>query len=292
MRYNKSQLLALLRLHADTEQPSPMHSEDEMETMPAPSTRRGLASNQVRIMHGAMSMHDVRVVECMTPVERISMLDVDNTKLGLSTLAHLVYLGHSRIPVYKGDRNHIVGVLLTKKLIALSPDDERPVSTMSLRAPLFVHRMTTLSQVMRAMKASKSHMAIVVSHPAHMAAEARGGPPCQHGVVLGCITLLDVVQRLVDERLDDEDTPARPIVKRTSVRDTVTEDGRISILAAGRLRAWVARARQRHVGDQAAAASELLYSTSGAEDTLAPAETSSDYVRLGGEDEETGVVFA
>jgi len=82
------------------------------------------------------------------------------------------------------------------------------------------------------------HMAIVCTNPVDMTVEAKGGPVCEHGQVLGCITLLDVVQRLVDERLDDEDSP------RHSIRN---DESKISVLAAGRLRAWAQRAKARRL---------------------------------------------
>jgi metal transporter CNNM len=254
-RYNKSQLLALLRLHTDDALASPAvgvgpwEEDDDGRGRALDAPARGLARNEVRMMQGAMAMHHVTARDCMTAAEDMFMLDGAATKLDMGIMAQIVYQGRSRIPVFRGSRDHIVGVLLTKKLTAVSPDDARALSSMSLRQPLFVSPETTLSQILREMRLSKSHMAIVCNRPADMARAAKSAGPFSDAFrVYGCITLLDLVQRLVDERLDDEDhhSPRRGAASVPSPA-TAADEARISVLAAGRLRAWAQRAKARRL---------------------------------------------
>jgi len=57
----------------------------------------------------------------MTVLKRVYMLSVE-TVLDFDTLAEVFRTGHSRIPVYEGARDNVVGLMFTKDLILLSPE--------------------------------------------------------------------------------------------------------------------------------------------------------------------------
>ena len=94
-------------------------------------------------------MRDKTVVDAMTPLESVYMLDFNgvidrnamqevciNASLGIrfhTTHAppfQLLHRGHSRVPVCDGSNDKIVGMLLVKKLIQLDPDDCTPITSL------------------------------------------------------------------------------------------------------------------------------------------------------------------
>ena len=64
--------------------------------------------------------------EVMTPLENVFMLSADE-KLSFEIIAKIFKTGYSRIPVYEVDMNNIIGLLFTKDLIFIDPEDETPI---------------------------------------------------------------------------------------------------------------------------------------------------------------------
>ena len=74
----------------------------------------------------------------MIPMERVHMLSTDQV-LDSATISTIDQIGHSRLPVFKGcDRNQIVGYLLVKKLITVSPEKEIPLTSIELNDNVIV----------------------------------------------------------------------------------------------------------------------------------------------------------
>ena len=309
-RYSKAQLLALLRLHMMREgdgysPPLRWGSSNDLENtamfataggtrgMSATGTnssqkKRSLYQNEVKMMKGAMALRGTRARDVMTPIEDVFMLE-DTEKLDLRTMAHIVEKGHSRIPIYgNGDRNDIRGILLTKKLTALSPEEAREVKSIVLRPPTFVHVDDTLSNVLKTLKSSRSHLAIVTNNPREMCKrfdyrgvwKGNATPADQHQVktngtdnghdanvlfseplppkpairppmVFGVVTLLDIIQQLVDDKLAEEDQYIPPsladsVLINPSARWSFIDDKPIAVeprVEVGRLSAWAARSK-------------------------------------------------
>ena len=70
-------------------------------------------------------MKEKSLREIMTPMQDVHAFSVERC-MDHRTMAEMVHVGHSRIPVYAGEhKSNICGLLLVKRLIALSPDDAR-----------------------------------------------------------------------------------------------------------------------------------------------------------------------
>lgn len=78
-------------------------------------------ADDIAILSGALNFRSMTVNEVMSI--DIFMLSIDDV-LNFNTMAKIFKAGHSRIPVYEDDRNHIVGILLAKDLIFIDPDDD------------------------------------------------------------------------------------------------------------------------------------------------------------------------
>ncbi|XP_044177902.1 DUF21 domain-containing protein At4g33700-like isoform X2 [Acropora millepora] len=85
-----------------------------------------LRDDEVLIIQGALEMRNKTVEDDYTPLDSVYMLDI-NRKLDKVTMKEISEKGHSRVPVYDGDRENIVGLLFVKSLIMVDPDDDTPI---------------------------------------------------------------------------------------------------------------------------------------------------------------------
>ena len=100
--------------------------------------------------------------------------------------------GFSRIPVFEGDRDHVVGIFYTKGLITNppSPAEKEGFLAKRMRPPAFVPESKKISEILKLCQEEQIHMAIVVN---------------EFGGTEGLVTLEDVVEELLGEIRDEFD---------------------------------------------------------------------------------------
>lgn len=99
--------------------------------------------------------------------------------------------------MYRGSPHNVCGILLVKKLIVLSPDDERKISSLGLRYPLPVSPDTPLLELLNLFQRGLSHLALVTDQPELVAECMRTGadiPPDVH--MDGIVTLEDILENV------------------------------------------------------------------------------------------------
>ncbi|KAJ3146104.1 hypothetical protein HDU89_006670 [Geranomyces variabilis] len=169
MMYKKSQLKELVGLHAAE------HGGD-------------LTHDEITILQGTLNVHQKKVQEVMTPIERVFMLP-STAKLDRATMQEILRLGHSRIPVYSGSKSNILGILLVKTLILLDPEAATPVDQVRLitKVPK-ASTDTNLFHMLNIFQEGASHLATV------------------HDKVdlIGIITIEDVIEEIIQEEIVDE----------------------------------------------------------------------------------------
>lgn len=128
-----------------------------------------------------------RVSEIMTPRERIFALDVDTPADHL--IAEVAHGHYSRVPVYRGNPNNIVGVLRAKELVARRLESTPPPRLQRLiREPYFVPPGKTLGELFDEMRRLRLQIAFVVD---------------EYGRLLGLVTLEDLLEELFGEMRDE-----------------------------------------------------------------------------------------
>ena len=158
----------------------------------------GLASGSIKSMeheliHRVFSFSDAQVGRLMTPRPDIVSLPLsapyDRVLTTLSTN------GYSRLPVYQGRHDEIVGILLSKDLLRFKggPNPTPRQIRDLLQPPLFVPKTKNADDLLRELKQKQLHMAIVVD---------------EHGTVAGLVTLDDLLVELVGADLDEDDDSA------------------------------------------------------------------------------------
>jgi metal transporter CNNM len=96
----------------------------------------------------------LQVKAVMTQKEKVYMLSAD-ARLSFKTISEIFKTGFSRIPVYGSSRDDIVGILMTKDLIFIDPEDETPVKN-------FVQIFGRSLQVMDSVSASLFYIVYTV----------------------------------------------------------------------------------------------------------------------------------
>lgn len=150
-----------------------------------------LTHDETMIIKGAMDLREKKVVEVLTPLENTFMLPSD-AKLDQQTMMSILASGHSRIPVYQsGMRHNLLGFVIVKEMLLISPEQETPLLHMRLRTLPKLPGDAPLYDVLNIFQTGKSHMAQVTGW---------GNCSC----TLGIVTLEDVLEELLQEEIVDE----------------------------------------------------------------------------------------
>ena len=208
-RMRRSELKSLIRLQANQQQGSgganvAVSPTSDVEAAEWEHSHGHLSIDEMNLLHGALELKDKTIRDAMVQLDDVFMLSLD-TVLDLDQLARLVHQGHSRIPVFDGDRQNVRGVLLVKRLIVLNPEDKRPLRSIAFRWPLICSPDLGLLALLNSFQDGRSHMAIVCDKPAVMMAALRAEIPVPDDCrVMGIITIEDVFELLLKEEIMDE----------------------------------------------------------------------------------------
>lgn len=170
--------------------PGPDSRDELIETL-ADAEHRELIPPESRVMlEGVIRMADMSAGDVMVAAPRMDVLDIESP---YDELLHVVIdTRHSRFPVYEGQRDNIIGILMAKDLLKLQRAPELNLRTL-LRPAVFVPESKGLNELLRDFRANRNHLALVVD---------------EFGNTAGLITIEDVLEEIVGEiedEFDDED---------------------------------------------------------------------------------------
>ncbi len=180
-------------------------SESKFRTLIDEGEKSGeVDRSESRLIHNIFELTDKSAHEAMTPVNDVFMVEKD---LSFSELIKRMKIyRHSRIPVYEGSRNNIIGILYFKDILRHAREREDDVDwTVYLREPYFVPESKRLSDLLNDMQKKKIHMAIVID---------------EYGAVSGIVTMEDILEELFGEIRDEYDVEEKmviPVDDRTKI---------------------------------------------------------------------------
>lgn len=195
--------------------------KDLMMKHVAHSSESGLEKSDLDLLVGAMELREKTVLSAMTPLADVYMIEASE-RITEDLLSLISEKGHSRIPVYLGSRNNVVGVLHAKDLLLARPEENTKVITLvSFYQRKFhvVPSESKLISILRHFQTGHTHISLVqevrfrmnalqgneseadLSATGSGAKEAEGDPYYE---VLGIITLEDVVEELLHAEIFDE----------------------------------------------------------------------------------------
>jgi CBS domain containing-hemolysin-like protein len=188
----------------------PEDLEREIQNIIDVGEERGLISRQEgELIESIFEFRDTLVREVMIP--RLEMVGVDLATPPEQIIALIQEKGHSRLPIFAGDLDHIKGILLAKDLLVFwqTPQEAWNLGRV-LRPPYFIPESKKISDLLRDLVERKTQIAIVID---------------EYGGTAGLITLEDILEEIVGEIYDEFD--------RMEPRLTPEADG--SVLVDARL---------------------------------------------------------
>jgi magnesium and cobalt transporter len=163
-------------------------SKDELIDTLADAEDNQIINAESRVMlEGVIRMADMTAGDVMVAAPRMDLINIDAP---YDDILHLVIdTAHSRFPVYEGDRENIIGILMAKDLLKLQRAPELNLRAL-LRPAVFVPESKGLNDLLREFRGNRNHQAIVID---------------EFGRVAGLITIEDVLEEIVGEIEDEFD---------------------------------------------------------------------------------------
>jgi putative hemolysin len=169
-----------------------------------------IEKNGSRLVHSIVEFGEKKVREVMVP--RIDVFAIEKGMTMTEVRDVLSGAGHSRVPVFEGNIDRIVGMLYVKDLVAVeSSEDDRGIEHLT-REPYFVPEGKKIDELLREFRLKKMHMAIVVD---------------EYGGTSGIVTLEDILEEIVGEIRDEFDHET-PLVRKAGEGRYLVE-GRTSL---------------------------------------------------------------
>jgi CBS domain containing-hemolysin-like protein len=192
-----------------------VHSVEELELLVHSSREAGLLEEQQeRMVAGVFDFGERQASQAMTPRTEFEAVPVT---IGLPELAERAADGrYSRLPVYEGDLDHVVGVVHAKDVLramrrALGPGEPFDIRALVREVPVVPESMP-LDALMAEMRSRKTHVAVVVD---------------EFGGTAGLVTLEDLLEEIVGDVQDEFDPTREPI--ETLGDGTVVIDGLLGV---------------------------------------------------------------
>jgi CBS domain containing-hemolysin-like protein len=169
--------------------------EDELMSVVTEGAREGtLDADERQMIEGVIEFRSTDAGEIMTPRTELIGIEVGDP---LGTVRQMFGKGsHSRLPVYEGTLDNIVGVLYAKDLLAfVGAEDARDVQTRKLmRKPVFVPSQIPLTDLLDTFQAQHTHVAVVLD---------------EYGGTAGIVTIEDVLEEIVGDIRDEREPRGR-----------------------------------------------------------------------------------
>ena len=168
----------------------PFVTEEEIRTMAEVGHEEGVIDAQEReLIHAAFTFGDTVVREVMVP--RPDVIAIDERRPLRDAVALILEHGHSRIPVYRDEVDHVEGIVHVKDLLrAVSEGRADAPLTEVMRPAHFVPESKRVADLLQDMQRHTFHMAVVTD---------------EYGSVRGVVTLEDLLEELVGEITDEWD---------------------------------------------------------------------------------------
>lgn len=187
-------------------------TEEEIQELMDAGEEEGIINEEENEMIRAIfTLRDTVVREIMVP--RTDMACVSSDATVSEVLATIIGCGHSRLPVWEGTLDNIVGLIYAKDLLKYWGKDESAVVMRKImRPPFFIPETKDLEQLLHDFKKKRVHIAIVID---------------EYGGTSGLVTIEDLLEQIVGDIQDEYDLEEEWLVEEPD--GTIVVDARLPI---------------------------------------------------------------
>ncbi len=185
-------LLSIVGL-AEKEEQTPEHPSEAVDALLEAGEEEGILEESDReLVRSVVEFGDKVVREVMTPRPR--MLAVPETMSLEEFTREVRAYGFSRVPVYRGSLDEVLGIAFARDLLDVQDiDAKRSTVRQLVRAAMFVPETKKVNELLKEMQREKQHMSIVID---------------EYGNVAGLVTIEDLLEAIVGNIEDEHDTMA------------------------------------------------------------------------------------
>ncbi|MBY5026069.1 hemolysin family protein [Streptococcus suis] len=186
-------------------------TRDEIEYILTKSEKT-LDAEEIEMLQGVFSLDELMAREVMVPRTDAFMVDIEDDTATI--MAAILKQNFSRIPVYDGDKDNIIGLIHTKKILseAFSNGFDNLNIRRIMQEPLFVPETIFVDDLLTSLRNTQNQMAILLD---------------EYGGVAGLVTLEDLLEEIVGE-IDDE-TDKTEIFVREIADNTYIVQGNMTL---------------------------------------------------------------
>ena len=191
----------------------PSVTNEELATMIETAEEEGVIDeDKSELVQSALGFAETTVEDILIPRVKVDMLDIDDDYE--ENLKKILAFSHSRIPVYRDTVDHIIGILSVNHFYKKQTEAEGMRIQLSdlLLEPCFVHKTMRLPAALSEMQSRQTHLMIVLD---------------EYGGTMGIVTMEDILEQIVGDIWDENDTITYEITK--TGENTYDVDGLVSI---------------------------------------------------------------
>ena len=166
----------------------PSITEDELRTMLDEVESEGVINkNETDLIRSAIEFNETVAEDIYTP--RIDIVGIEENESLESIKEKFILSGYSRLPVFQGDIDNIMGVLHEKDFYQALSRKEKEIKRL-ISKTIFITPNKKISELLKELQLSKAHMAVVID---------------EYGGTEGIVTMEDIIEELVGEIWDEHD---------------------------------------------------------------------------------------
>ena len=179
------------------EEDETVSEEDIVLMLDAGGDEGTLNKEDIKYIKNIFKLDGMTAEDVMTP--RMSLVRISDIATDEGIMQVIETEGYSRIPVYSGDVDNIIGVLYAREYLLKrgNPDFElRQI----LKEPVFIPKTKHLDVLFKEMQKTHTHIVVLID---------------EYGMTAGIVTMEDILEELVGEIWDEQDEPIELIIKET-----------------------------------------------------------------------------
>ncbi len=152
---------------------------------------------------GVLELGELTVEAVMIHRKNLAMVDADNSPEQI--VKDVLASGHTRMPLWRGDKDNVIGILHAKDLLKALSRTDGDMASLNIkriaREPWFIPETTSVVQQLRAFQQKREHFALVVD---------------EYGALMGVLTLEDIIEEIVGDIKDEYDTDIKGLTRLKS----------------------------------------------------------------------------
>ena len=187
-------------------------TEEEIQEIMAAGEEEGLINQEENAMiQSIFQFRDTIVREIMIPRTDMACISSDATIADI--VREIIACGHSRMPVYEGTTDNIIGLIYAKDLLKYWGMNVTAIDVKKImRSPYFVPETKNLEELLHEFKRKRVHIAIVID---------------EYGGTSGLATIEDLLEQIVGDIQDEYDLEEEWLIRQTD--GSFIADGRLSV---------------------------------------------------------------